>query len=288
MSELANEKLANNSDNFCYRHPDRQSFVLCQRCGRTICAACQTQAAVGVHCPECVKEARQNAPRQRPFAVRTGRAIRSGSGMPVVTYTLIALCVVIYAAQLVSGGAVTEALLYYPPLTAIQPWTLVTAIFIHGSPLHLLSNMFSLFILGRILEPVIGWRRYLALFLVSGLGGSVAVLLVAPGIAVLGASGAIFGMLAALFIILRRMGQNTTQIVVLIALNLALGFLFPGMVAWQAHVGGLIVGGLIALVYARTANVRQRRVQVMLVGAIVVVLLVITVVAVALQRVLHS
>ena len=287
MSELANEKLADNSDNFCYRHPDRQSFVLCQRCGRTICAACQTQAAVGVHCPECVKEARQNAPRQRPFAVRTSRAIRSGSGMPVVTYALIALCVVIYAAQVLSGGAVTAALVYYPPHTAIQPWTLITSIFVHGSPLHLLSNMFSLFILGRILEPVIGWRRYLALFLVSGLGGSIAVLLLAPFTPVLGASGAIFGMLASLFIIMRRMGQNTMQIVVLIVLNLAIG-LFVSGIAWQAHVGGLIVGGLVAFVYVRTANARQRWVQVLLVGATVVVLLVVTAVAVVLQQVLHS
>lgn len=287
MSEPASGDLATNSDNFCYRHPDRQSFVLCQRCGRTICAACQTQAAVGVHCPECVKEARQNAPKQRPFAVRTSRAIRSGNGMPVVTYTLIALCVVIYIAQLASGGVVTAELAYFPGDTASRPWTMLTSLLVHGSPLHLLSNMFSLFILGRILEPVIGWKRYLALFLVSGLGGSLAVLLLAPHTWVVGASGAIFGMLAALFIILRRMGQNTMQIVILIVLNLAIGF-FVSTIAWQAHVGGLIVGGLVALVYVRTPNVRQRWVQVVLVGAIVVLLLVVTAVAAALQQVLHS
>ena len=84
---------AGRSSNFCYRHPDRQSYILCQRCGRTICPACQTQAAVGVQCPDCVKEGRASAPRRKPAIVT---AFRRGSSQPVVTYSIIALCAVLF------------------------------------------------------------------------------------------------------------------------------------------------------------------------------------------------
>jgi len=261
-------------ENFCYRHPDRQSFILCQRCGKTICPACQTQASVGVHCPDCVKAARQAAPKQRPAAVRAQRAWRTRTDRPYLTFAIIALCIVIYAAQFFGGAAVTNQLVFYAPFTAERPWTVLTSMFAHGSPIHLLLNMYSLYVLGSILESPLGRARYAALYLLSGLGGSVAVILLSPTTPVLGASGAIFGLLAALFVIQRSLGGNTTQLVIVLVMNLAIGFLLPG-ISWQAHVGGLVAGAAVAFVILRTRDARKPRRQALMIAGVGVILVVV-------------
>ncbi len=209
---------------------------------------------------------------------RVATAFRAGSGVPVVTYSIIALCVVVYAAQLIPGSPVTQLLLYYPPFTAIEPWRMITSMFVHsqGSLLHILFNMFSLFVIGPIPEHAVGRVRFLALYLLSGLGGSVAVLLLAPTTPVVGASGAIFGLLGAIFVIQRKLGGNTTQLLVVIGLNLVIGFLPGTNIAWQAHLGGLLVGAVVAFVYLRTRRQDQRRLQVALVAGIFLALVVIT------------
>jgi membrane associated rhomboid family serine protease len=266
------------SDNYCYRHPDRQSFVLCQRCGRTICPECQTVAAVGVHCPECVKEARQSAPRTRPAIVTSMRRV-GRSDSPVVTYAIMAVCLIVFVAELLLGGmngAVFQALVAYGPLTSTEPWRLLTSIFVHLSILHLLFNMYSLFVFGPILERMLGRGRFAALFFLSGLGGSVAVLLIAPGTPVAGASGAIFGLLGAFFVIQRHLGGNNVQLLIVIALNLGIGFFVPN-IAWQAHVGGLIVGAAVALIFVRTRNRQQRGQQFALLGVTLLALVGLTV-----------
>ncbi len=273
-----------NPDNYCYRHPDRQSFVLCQRCGRTICGDCQTQAAVGVHCPECTKEARQSGPRSKPVVVTAfNRARRSGG--PVVTWSIIGITAFVYLLQLVSGGAVINALAYWPPLTSIEPWRMFTSMLVHSqqSFLHILFNMYSLYIFGRILEQALGRWRFLALYLISGLGGSIAVLLLAPTISVVGASGAIFGLLGAFFVIQRRLGGNNMQLVLVIGLNLVIGFVVPG-IAWQAHIGGLIVGALVALVYLKTRRPAQKNTQLLMLAAIVIGLIIVTVIGVVIMH----
>jgi membrane associated rhomboid family serine protease len=131
--------------------------------------------------------------------------------------------------------------------------------------------MYSLYIFGPMLERMLGRGRYLALYLLAGFGGSVAVLLLAPLSAVLGASGAIFGLMAAFFVIQRHLGGRNVQLLVVIGLNLVSGF-FISSIAWQAHVGGLVVGALIALIYTRTRNRRQHRTQVALVTGVGVLL----------------
>ena len=272
-----------NPDNFCYRHPDRQSFIICQRCGRTVCSECQTQAAVGVHCPECVREARQSAPRVKPVAVtRIRSSMRSTSGVPVVTYSLIGINLALYLATWVSGGALYQALAYWPPLTASEPWRMITSAFMHSpsSILHILFNMFSLFIFGPIIENLVGRGRFITLYLLAALGGSVGVLLLSPGSVVVGASGAIFGLLGAFFVIQRRLGGNSMQLLVVVGLNLVLGFIVPG-VAWQAHLGGLIVGAGVAAIYTATRRRQQRTVQAVAVAGVAVALVVMTIVAVA-------
>lgn len=270
------------SADVCYRHPGRQSFVLCQRCGRTICGECQTPAAVGFHCPECMREARQSAPRTKPRVVT---AFRSDSSAPVVTWSIIGLCVAIYLLQLVSGGAVTNALFYHPVLTEYQPWRMLTSLFVHSeqSFLHIIFNMYSLLIFGPILERALGRWRFLVLYLLSGLGGSVAVLLIEPRIGVVGASGAIFGLLGAFFVIQRRLGGNNLQLMIVIGLNLVIGFVIPN-IAWQAHIGGLVAGGITALVFLKTREPRKRNEQLLLLGAILAGLIVLTVVGVVLMH----
>ena len=273
-----------NPDNFCYRHPDRQSFVLCQRCGRTICAECQTPAAVGVHCPECMRESRQSAPRTKPALVTSVRRLAQ-PGAPIVTYAIMALCVIVFAAEVVtgqlvgSGSPIVSALLYYPPYTSIEPWRMLTSLFVHGSILHILFNMYSLFILGPELERLVGRWRFLALFLLSGLGGSVAVLLSSPGSPVIGASGAIFGLFGAYFVIARHLGGNSRQLIIVIVINLVIGFIVPN-IAWQAHVGGLLIGALVAFVLVRTRDRQKRGIQLPLLAGVLALLIAATFVGV--------
>lgn len=266
---------SSSSNNVCYRHPDRQSYILCQRCGRTICPQCQTQAAVGVQCPECVREGRASTPRTKPAFIT---ALTTGNA-PVVTYSLIALCVLAFVAQNIPGTIATLVNIfgvYRPAYTAQLPWTMITSIFLHGSIVHLGLNMFSLFIFGPILERLVGKARFLALYLVSGFGGSVAVLLLAPSTSVLGASGAIFGLMGAFFVIQRRLGANSTYLLVLIGINLVYGFLPGTNISWQAHVGGLVAGAAVAFIYLRTRRRDQTRLQVLLVSSVVVALIVLT------------
>jgi membrane associated rhomboid family serine protease len=270
------------ADNFCYRHPGRQSFVLCQRCGKTVCPDCQVQAAVGVHCLDC---ARQNRPvRPKPRFVT---AFRRTSTQPVVTYSLIGITAFFFILQNVPGigSSVTQALQYagaytQPGLGApLEPWRMLTSVFMHGGVLHLLFNMYALFVFGQMLEHTLGRARYLTLYLLAGLGGSVAVDLIAsPFQGVVGASGAIFGLMGAYFVIQRHLGGTNVQLLVLVGINLVIGFI-PGFgIAWQAHLGGLAAGALMGLIFTKTRNVRQKNTQIALLVATCVGLVALTVV----------
>ena len=250
------EPASGSSDDFCYRHPKRESFVLCQRCARTICGDCQIPAPVGVHCPECRKNEQVASGGSSGVARRLlGRAQAAGGFSPVVTYVLLGVMGVVYALQWLTGGFVTQLLLYWPPITAIEPWRMVTTIFVHStsSIFHILFNGYSLYILGTLVERLVGRGRFLWLFLLSGLGGSVAVLWLSPSAAVVGASGAIFGLFGALFVIQRSFGGANTQLLIVLGLNLVLGFVVPG-ISWQAHIGGLLVGALVAWIFVRTRS----------------------------------
>ncbi|WP_247827589.1 rhomboid family intramembrane serine protease [Arthrobacter antioxidans] len=271
----------------CPRHPDRVSYVRCQRCDRPACADCQRPAAVGFQCVDCVREQAAAAPVYR---TALGGVVRGGT--TVVTYTLIGICVVVFLLQLVLPG-VTNTFIYAPVFTAgvegalpAQPWRMLTAAFLHspGSYLHIAFNMYALYILGKSLEPTLGRARFLALYLISALGGSVGVLLLSgnPGQGVVGASGAVFGLFGALFIVQRKRGGDVRQIVVLIAINAALGFLVPS-IAWQAHLGGLVAGAACAAVIAYVPRgPRQTRLQWLGLGGVVVLLVLLTVLGVSL------
>lgn len=284
----------------CYRHPNRQSYIHCQRCGRTICPDCQTPAPVGVLCPECMREGRASIAATRAGGAGGYARRLLPHGVPVVTYVLMALCVVVYVAQLTTGGAVTDAGVLDPSAIATQPWRMLTSAFLHSPDtfLHILFNLYALFIFGPVLEQFLGRLRFLALYLVTAFGGSVGVVLVyqlwvvsghasahwlgtllTPS-AALGASGAIFGLLGAIVALRGAMGVQSMQLLIVVVANLAFSFFVPG-IAWEAHVGGLLTGLAIGFVFLRTRRTSQRTVQIVAVAAIAVALVLITIGCVA-------
>jgi membrane associated rhomboid family serine protease len=251
----------------CPRHPDRPSYVRCQRCGRPACPDCQRAAAVGFQCVDCVNETRRTTPE-----VRTVYGGAATAGKPLVTYGIIAACVLVYVLQLlVPNEAVFRNLAYAnifaePRWGQFEPWRMLTAAFLHsqGSYLHIILNMYTLWIFGQALEPLLGRIRFLALYLISAIGGSVGYLMLTslyvPGqepVGVVGASGAIFGLFGAMLLVQRHRGGDTRQLWVLIAINGVIGFLIP-QIAWQAHLGGLVTGGLCAAVLAYTPRGRRQ------------------------------
>jgi membrane associated rhomboid family serine protease len=179
---------------------------------------------------------------------------RLKSDQPRVTLSLIMINLVIWLLQVIPGSTLTTTLLYAPLLTVIEPWRMLTAGFVHSpdSFWHILLNAYSIYIFGRVIEPMLGPARFLVLYLVSIFGGSAMVLWLSdPVIPVVGASGAFFGLMGAYLIMLRAIGDNSGLLVGLIAVNLAFGFIVPG-ISWQGHLGGLLAGMAITGVYART------------------------------------
>jgi membrane associated rhomboid family serine protease len=161
---------------------------------------------------------------------------------------------VIWLLQVIPGSTLTSTLFYAPLLTVIEPWRMITAGFVHSPDnfWHILLNIYSIYIFGRVIEPMLGPVRFLVLYLVSIFGGSAMVLwLSEPVVPVVGASGAFFGLMGAYLIMLRAIGDNSGLLVGLIAVNLAFGFLVPG-ISWQGHLGGLLAGMAVTAVYART------------------------------------
>lgn len=239
----------------CPRHPDRVSYVRCQRCERPVCPECQVASSVGVHCVDC---ARESAGRRRG-----ARTLLGGTAVAdaTVTRVLIVACVAVYLAQRLVPF-VTGDLAMVPGLTASQPWRLLTTAFLHASLMHLTLNMWALWVCGTVLEPVLGRWRYCVLYLLSALGGSTAILCLADPsgdswwTATVGASGAVFGLFGAMFVIQHRFGRDTSAILGLLAVNLLISFLGSG-ISWQGHLGGLVTGALVASLYAWAP--RERR-----------------------------
>ena len=181
---------------------------------------------------------------------------RATDGRPVVTYALIGICAVVYLLQRVDPE-VTRNFAFAPVVGWSEPWRFLTAAFLHSpdTVFHILLNMFALLIMGQYLEPMLGRVRFAAIYLISGIGGQVAVTLLAgnptiegiragedPWIGlVLGASGAIFGLFGALLVLNRHLGRSSAAMYATIAINAAFGFLYPG-ISWQAHLGGFLTG----------------------------------------------
>ncbi len=250
----------------CYRHTDRETWIRCQRCERPICPDCMNSAAVGFHCPNCVKEANRGSRQHRtPYG---GERVADPR---LTTYVLIGLNVAVWLLIQATGGR-TSAVLYKLALVpdfGARPmpdgsrivaegvaqgawWQLITSVFTHEQALHIAFNMVALYFLGPLLENVLGRTRFLALYLVSGIAGSTAVMLLSnANTSTLGASGSIFGLLGALAVLALKVRGQVQSVLMWIGLNLVFTFTVGG-ISWQAHIGGLVGGAALgaAMVYA--------------------------------------
>lgn len=240
----------------CYRHPGRGTYVSCTRCQRYICPDCMRSAAVGHQCVECVDQGAKSVPQSRT-AFGSTRA-----NVPVVTYVLIAVNVVMFILQKAVPG-VYEQLVLWPAGIAGRGewWRLATSAFLHADVMHILFNMWALWVIGPALERWLGGVRYLALYALSALGGSVLVYLLTPvNVPTLGASGAIFGLFGATLVLSRKLNFDMRWIVGLIVINLVITFVVPS-ISWQGHVGGLLTGAAVGAVLAYTPRTNRVLIQ---------------------------
>ncbi len=257
----------------CYRHPDRMTGLRCTRCDRPICGECAIPAPVGFQCPECVHAA--TAAQRTPTTVAGGQLITA----PVVTYALIAINVVVFGLQWLGGvNQVAADYGMWPAGIAVNDewWRLLSAAFLHGSILHIAFNMYVLFALGPTLERVLGHVRYIVLYLVAAFGGAVVSYALAPDVRTVsvGASGAIFGLMGALVVAGRRLRYDVTQVLILLGVNVVIGFVVPG-VDWRAHLGGLVTGAAVAAVMVLPSRAHRVLWQVLGVTGIVLLLFVV-------------
>lgn len=254
----------------CYRHPDRPTYVRCTRCGRYICPECMRSAAVGHQCVACVNEgARSVRPVRTPFG---GRA---GATRPMVTYVLIGINVAAFVLQMVAPALEPELVLWAPGVASGDWYRLITSAFLHYGIAHLLFNMLALYFVGPQLEMLLGRLRFGALYALSALGGSVLVYLLSPlNTGTAGASGAVFGLFGATFVVARRMNLDIRGIAGIIVLNLVFTFVYPLIsaqnISWQGHIGGLVTGALVAWAYAYAPREQRTLIQGGVTAAIVV------------------
>jgi membrane associated rhomboid family serine protease len=270
----------------CYRHPGRETYVSCVRCGRPACPDCMRSASVGQQCVDCVAQGAGSTPQ-----ARTAFGGRPAAGA-IVTWTLVAINVAIFLVAWVRSSIVTDLeMLGYASygagvhgVAAGEWYRLISSAFVTpGTSLNglafldILFNMWALIFLGPSLERLLGRLRFLSVYLLSALGGAVLYYyLGSPTIVAAGASGAIYGLFGAWFVVSRRLRVDTRGIVMLIAINLAISFYWRSAIAWQDHIGGLLTGGLLTAAYAY-APVRHRAVLQMLATIAVVAVLAVAV-----------
>jgi membrane associated rhomboid family serine protease len=184
----------------------------------------------------------------------------------VITYALIAVNVLTFVLQMSMGGLERQLALWPPAVADGQLYRLVTSAFLHYGATHLLFNMWALYVVGPPLEMWLGRLRFGALYALSGLGGSVLVYLLAPlNTATAGASGAVFGLFGATFVLARRLNFDLRWVVAVIVINLIFTFVVPAvsshLISWQGHVGGLVTGGLVAAAYVYAPRERRNLIQ---------------------------
>ena len=250
----------------CYRHPGRETGIRCNRCDRPICPECMVNASVGFQCPNCVREG--SGTGHSPAAARprtlVGGAVTADPRL--VTKVLVAINVVVFVLTLAMGQRLVDdlALVGFAGdgrggLLGVadgQYYRLFTSIFLHQQWAHIGLNMLSLWWLGGPIEAALGRARYLALYLIAGLAGSAFTYLDASQFQeTLGASGAIFGLFGATVVVVRKLNYDMRPVIALLVINLIITFWWAG-IAWQAHIGGLVAGTVIAIgmVYAPRAH----------------------------------
>lgn len=267
---------------YCYRHPDRETGISCARCERPICPDCMIPASVGFQCPECVRTGSGTGHSPSASMPRTIAGGAIAADRRLITKILLGVNAAVFVAALVAGNRLVDDLLLfgqavtepYGPVEGVaqgQWYRLLTSMFLHQEVWHVAMNMLGLWFLGPPLEAALGRLRFSALYLLSGLGGSALTFLVsAPGQASLGASGAIFGLFGATAVLMRRLNYDMRPILILLGINLVFTFTWQD-IAWQAHIGGLVVGALIAYAMVHAPRKHRRLVQYGACGAMLLI-----------------
>ena len=268
----------------CYRHPDRETWVSCTRCGRPACPDCLREAAVGQQCLECVRGAGQGTRQAR--TAFGGRPVATAA----VTWTLVGINVVLFLVELVKPSLATDwGMLGYAstgfggPLQGVaagQWYRLITSAFLPPATglgglgfLDILFNMWALVAVGPSLEHLLGRARFLTVYVLSAIGGGVAFFLLGPSnVFALGASGAVFGLFGAWFVVARKLRLDIRGIVTIIAINLAFSLFYRSTIAWQDHVGGLIVGAVTTAAFAYAPRKHRTAFQVAAAVAVLAIL----------------
>ncbi|WP_415947812.1 rhomboid family intramembrane serine protease [Streptomyces sp. KLOTTS4A1] len=268
----------------CYRHPDRETGISCTRCERPICPECMISASVGFQCPNCVREGSGtgHAPKaNRPRNIAGGTI---AADPRLVTKILIGLNLAVFIAGAISEPLLRDLMLlgdtppfYVPEGVAQGEWyRLFTSMFAHQEIWHIGFNMLLLWWLGSPLEAHLGRVRYLALYLLSGLAGSALTYVIEPYQYSLGASGAVYGLMGATVVLMRRLRVDMRPVIVLLAINMVFTFTVPN-IAWQAHVGGLVAGAAIAYGMVHAPREHRALVQWGTCGAVLLITLVMVV-----------
>ncbi|WP_067509531.1 rhomboid family intramembrane serine protease [Actinoplanes sp. TFC3] len=283
----------------CYRHPSKETYVRCTRCERPICPDCMNAASVGHQCPECVAAGRRT---QRPARTAFGGSAAGRSGTATKTLIGVNVLVMIISilsagnANAVAGGGLGGLLGNGTPLTnwgAVVSYStfgdlgiagngewyrLFTAMFLHFGVIHLLLNMYALWILGRDLEGALGPLRFTGLYLLAGFGGNVAAyLFTGPNTPTAGASTAVFGLMAAMLVLLKRLNLSIAPILPVIVINVIFTLTISN-ISVPGHFGGLIAGFLAAVAIAYAPRQRRNLVQGVGLAAIFLVLVVLAVI----------
>ena len=261
----------------CYRHPERETWVSCTRCERPICPECLRPASVGFQCPDCVQQG--NATVRRASAPYGGAIVARPGVVSLILGLLNVVAFVVTVATAPggltgnTGSRLFDELELVPIRVAVdgEYWRLLGSAFLHIGLLHLAGNLLALAIVGPALERVFGRWRFLAIYLVSALGGSVAVYLFgSPFGAVAGASGAIYGLFAATLIVVRKLGLDARFMVLAVVLNFAVSFA-PG-ISLLGHLGGFVTGGLVTLAMVYAPKASRTSLQILAIGVILAVM----------------
>jgi membrane associated rhomboid family serine protease len=261
----------------CYRHPERETWVSCTRCERPICPECLRPASVGFQCPDCVQQG--NATVRRASAPYGGAIVARPGVVSLILGLLNVVAFVVTVATAPggltgnTGSRLFDELELVPIRVAVdgEYWRLLGSAFLHIGLLHLAGNLLALAIVGPALERVFGRWRFLAIYLVSALGGSVAVYLFgSPFGAVAGASGAIYGLFAATLIVVRKLGLDARFMVLAVVLNFAVSFA-PG-ISLLGHLGGFVTGGLLTLAMVYAPKASRTSLQILAIGVILAVM----------------
>ncbi|MEV7292628.1 rhomboid family intramembrane serine protease [Streptomyces microflavus] len=258
----------------CYRHPGRETGISCTRCERPICTECMVSASVGFQCPDCVRQGSGTGHHPSASTPRTLAGGTLAADPRLVTKILLGINLAVFILVAVAPESLLDDLVLLgrawdptPPPGSVegvaegQWYRLVTSMFLHQEVWHIGFNMLGLWWLGGPLEAALGRVRYLSLYLLSGLAGNALMYLIAaPNQPSLGASGAVFGLFGATAVLMRRMNYDMRPVLVLLAINLVFTFTMGG-IAWQAHVGGLVAGALIAVGMVHAPRGRRTAVQ---------------------------